>query len=88
MNVVKRILNLLLPTERRTGMKVAGAVFLSAMLDFVGLAVLLPVLYLLLDGGGQQRAAVWFCLLAVGVIALKRCVAWETPAAAPAIAVS
>ena len=71
MNVVKRILNLLLPTERRTGMKVAGAVFLSAMLDFVGLAVLLPVLYLLLDGGGQQRAAVWFCLLAVGVIALK-----------------
>lgn len=49
----------------------AGAVFLSAILDFVGLAVLLPVLYLLLEGGEQRRAALWFCLLAVGVIALK-----------------
>ncbi len=71
MRLIKRILNLLLPNERKTGMKVAGAVFLSAILDFVGLAVLLPVLYLLLDGGGQQRAAAWFCLLAVAVIALK-----------------
>ena len=71
MRLIKRILNLLLPNERKTGMKVAGAVFLSAVLDFVGLAVLLPVLYLLLDGGGQQRAAAWFCLLAVAVIALK-----------------
>ena len=71
MTLIRRILNLLLPTERKTGMKVAGAVFLSAILDFVGLAVLLPVLYLLLDGGGQQRAAAWFCLLAVAVIALK-----------------
>lgn len=73
--LIKRILQLLLPDERRTGMKVAGAVFLSAMLDFVGLAVLLPVLYLLLDGGGQRQAALWFCLLAFGVIALKSIVA-------------
>ena len=64
-------MNLLLPNEQRTGMKVVGAVFLSAILDFVGLAVLLPVLYLLLDEGGQQRAAAWFCMLAVAVIALK-----------------
>ena len=71
MRLIRRILDLLLPDERKTGMKVAGAVFLSAILDFVGLAVLLPVLYLLLDGGGQQRAAAWFCLLAVAVIALK-----------------
>ena len=71
MRLIRRILNLLLPNERKTGMKVAGAVFLSAILDFVGLAVLLPVLYPLLDGGGQQRAAAWFCLLAVAVIALK-----------------
>ena len=71
MTLIRRILNLLLPNERKIGMKVAGAVFLSAILDFVGLAVLLPVLYLLLDGGGQQRAAAWFCLLAVAVIALK-----------------
>ncbi len=73
--LIKRILQLLLPDERRTGMKVAGAVFLSAMLDFVGLAVLLPVLYLLLDSGGQRQAALWFCLLAFGVIALKSIVA-------------
>lgn len=73
--LIKRILQLLLPDERRKGAKVAGAVFLSAILDFVGLAVLLPVLYLLLDGGGQRQAALWFCLLAFGVIALKSIVA-------------
>lgn len=73
--LIKRILNLLLPDERRRGAKVAGAVFLSALLDFVGLAVLLPVLYLLLDGGRQRQAALWFCLLAFGVIALKSIVA-------------
>jgi len=62
---------LLLPEERKTGGKVAAAVFVTALLDFVGLAALLPVLYYLLEGGENRQAAVWFSLLAVGVILFK-----------------
>ena len=71
MKLLKRIYRLLLPEERRKGMKVAGAVFLTALLDFVGLAALLPVLYYLLEGGENQRAALWFSLMAVGLILFK-----------------
>jgi ABC-type multidrug transport system fused ATPase/permease subunit len=46
-------------------------VLLSAMLDFIGLAMLLPVLYYLLEGGENQQAAFWFSLLAVGVVLFK-----------------
>ena len=69
--MIKRILKLLLPEERRKGVKVVGAVFLSALLDFIGLAALLPVLYFLLEGGEQHKAAASFCLLAVVVILVK-----------------
>ena len=71
MNFLKRIYRLLLPEERKTGGKVVAAVFFTALLDFVGLAALLPVLYYLLEGGENQRAAMYFCLLAVGVILFK-----------------
>lgn len=73
-NYLKRIYALLLPEERKTGGKVAGAVFLTALLDFVGLASLLPVLYYLLEGGENRQAAMWFCLLAVSVILFKSAV--------------
>ena len=68
---LKRIYRLLLPEERKTGGKVAMTVFLTALLDFVGLAALLPVLYYLLEGGENHRAALWFSLLAVGVVVFK-----------------
>ena len=68
---LKRIYRLLLPEERKTGGKVAMTVFLTALLDFVGLAALLPVLYYLLEGGENHRAALWFSLLAGGVVVVK-----------------
>lgn len=71
MTLLKRIYRLLLPEERKTGIKVAAAVFLTALLDFVGLAALLPVLYYLLEGGENRQAALWFSLLAVGVVLFK-----------------
>lgn len=61
----------MLPEERKTGGKVAGAVFLTALLDFVGLAALLPVLYYLLEEGENREAALWFSVLALGVISFK-----------------
>ena len=71
MSFLKRIYSLLLPKERKDGGKVVAAVFVTALLDFVGLASLLPVLYYLLDGGENHRAALYFCLLAVGVVLVK-----------------
>ena len=71
MNLLQRIYKLLLPEERKTSKKVATAVFLTAMLDFVGLASLLPVLYYLLDGGENMQVALWFCLVAVSIVLIK-----------------
>lgn len=69
--MLQRIYRILLPEERRKGWKVVCTVFLSALLDFVGLAVLLPVLYYLLEGGENRQAALWFSLLALVVVASK-----------------
>lgn len=71
MHFLKRIYRLLLPEERKTGGKVAVTVFVTALLDFVGLAALLPILYYLLEGGENRKAALWFSLLAVGIIVFK-----------------
>ena len=71
MNLLKRIYRLLLPAERKTCKRVAAAVFLTALLDFVGLAALLPVLYYLLDNGESKQMALWFCLGAVTVVMIK-----------------
>lgn len=71
----KRIYNLLLPEEHKTAASAVVAVFLSVLLDFAGLAVLLPVLYFLLEKGENHRAALLFCLLAITVILVKCIVA-------------
>lgn len=69
--MIKRILNLLDSKERRDSIKVTCSIFAIAMLDFVGLAALLPVLYYLLEGDGNKVAALYFALLATGVIVFK-----------------
>ena len=69
--MIKRILNLLKPEEKKHGIKVTGSIFIVALLDFVGLASLLPILYYLLEGGESKMAALYFSLLAVGVILFK-----------------
>lgn len=71
MDLMKRIYRLLEPEERKIGGKVAAAVFLTALLDFVGLAALMPILYFLLEGGENRQAALLFSLFAVGVVLFK-----------------
>ena len=71
MTILKRIYRLLQPEERKKAWKVAATVFLSALLDFVGLAALLPILYFLLEGGENKQAALFFCLFAISVILVK-----------------
>ena len=69
--MLKRICCLLLPDERKMGIRVVCAVFLCALLDFAGLAVLLPVLFFLLDDGKEKGAALLFCLVAIVFIFVK-----------------
>lgn len=69
--MLKRIYRLLLPDERKMGIRVVCALFLCALLDFAGLAALLPVLFFLLDGGRDKSAALLFCLAAIAFILVK-----------------
>ena len=69
--MIKRILSLLEPEEKKAGLKVTCSIFIVALLDFVGLASLLPVLYYLMEGGQNKTAALYFSLLAVAIIVCK-----------------
>ena len=69
--MIRKVLSLLNNDERKQGIKVTGSIFIVALLDFVGLASLLPILYYLLEGGGNKYAALYFSILAVVVIVSK-----------------
>ena len=71
MGMLKRIYNLLHADERRKVLKMAFTVFFNTLLDFAGLAVLLPVLYYLLEDGERGKAGIFFCILAIAVILIK-----------------
>ena len=53
------------------GMRVIMAVFFSALLNFAGLAALIPVLLFLIEEKEEKGEALLFCLLAVGFILFK-----------------
>ena len=63
--MLKEIYHLLLPSERRMGMRVIMAVFFSALLNFAGLAALIPVLLFLIEEKEEKGEALLFCLLAL-----------------------
>lgn len=67
--MLKEIYHLLLPSERRMG--IIMAVFFSALLNFAGLAALIPVLLFLIEEKEEKGEALLFCLLAVGFILFK-----------------
>ena len=71
MKILKRIYILLQADERRKAIKVAATVLLTALLDFVGLAALLPVLYFLLEETGKRETALIFGGIAITVILIK-----------------
>lgn len=71
MIVLKRIYRLLQPEERKKSWLVAATVFFSALLNFISLAALLPILHFLMEGGENRQAALLFCLIAISVIVVK-----------------
>lgn len=77
MNILQRTIRLMLPDERRQAIRVAGAVWLTALLNFAGIASLLPVLYLLLERHSNHSTVLLFCLVALVVVVLKAvCSTW------------
>lgn len=58
--MLKRICRLLLPDERKMGIRVVCAVFLCALLNFAGLAALLPVLFFCWMTGGIKMPPCYF----------------------------
>lgn len=71
MKIFQRIYRLLQPDERSKGVRMVLTVLFSSVLDFIGLAALLPILYYLLKDGNNSHAALSFCILAILVILLK-----------------
>lgn len=69
--MIARIYRMLQPEERRRGLRMTVSAFLSAALDLIGLAALMPVLYFLLEGGQTRHTALLFCLAAFLIISLK-----------------
>ena len=71
LDILRRIYHFLLPEERKTSLKVVVSVVVNTLLDFVSLAALLPILYYLLEGLDNHRAALLFCGIAIIVILIK-----------------
>ena len=77
--MLKEIYHLLLPSERRMGMRVIMAVFFSALLNFAGLAALIPVLLFLIEEKEEKGEALLFCLLLSGLFYSKMYWSWDCP---------
>lgn len=71
--MVKRILGLLHKDEKKTLAKVTLSILFSALLDFISLASLMPVLYFLLKEGDNKVAIICFSLAAFTVV-LAKCI--------------
>lgn len=69
--MIKRILNLLEPQEKKEGIKVTGSIFVLALLDFVSLASLMPLLYFLMEGVDETKAILGFSVIAFVLVSVK-----------------
>lgn len=69
--MVRRVLNLLLPQERKKLVKVVVSIFINALLDFASLASLMPLLFFLLEGVDEVKAILGFSMIAFLMVSLK-----------------
>ena len=69
--MIKRILNLLEPEEKKQGVKVTASIFVLALLDFVSLASLMPLLYFLMEGVEETKAILGFSIIAFILVTVK-----------------
>ncbi len=69
--MVRMVLNLLLPQERKKLVKVVVSIFINALLDFASLASLMPLLFFLLEGTNEVKAILGFSMIAFLMVSLK-----------------
>lgn len=69
--MLRDIWGILSERERREACGVSFTIFANALLDFASIATLIPVLYYLLDGVENHKAALIFCIIALGVCGVK-----------------
>lgn len=69
--MLRDIWGILSERERREACGVSFTIFANALLDFASIATLIPVLYYLLDGVENYKAALIFCIIALGVCGVK-----------------
>lgn len=68
---LKEISDILTSREKHQWYRSMVAVCISTLLDFFSLASLLPLLYFLMEGSGNQKAAIVFGVIAISFIAVK-----------------
>lgn len=69
--MIKEILDLLPPKARRRSWQVAVAVLVRAVLDFAGVAALIPLLLAVLRPEGSRTQMLLLCLAVMGFVVLK-----------------
>ena len=69
--MVKEIISLLPPQARRRSWRVALAVLVRAVLDFAGVAALIPLLLAVLRPGGSRGEMLLLCGAVMGFVVLK-----------------
>lgn len=69
--MIKEILALLPPKARRRSWQVAVAVLVRAVLDFAGVAALIPLLLAVLRPDGSRTQMLLLCLAVMGFVVLK-----------------
>ena len=59
--MIRRILSLLSPQEKRHSIKVVATVFLRAILDYAGVAALIPILLMVMGDSPDRWRIMYLC---------------------------
>ena len=73
--MVKRILNLLSDKQRKKGIWIVASMLLRSILDFAGIAALVPIIFVIADRlGNEKRLVLLLCCGVVIFILIKNCI--------------
>ncbi len=74
--MIKRIFSLLSPREKRLSIKVIATVFLRALLDFAGVAALIPILLMVMGDNPDRWKIMYLCCGVLLFVAAKNALSY------------